>query len=463
MLGLSATGKKSRLRFGLAVSCLTTIGMLANVSSADDWPQFLGPSGDGKSAETGLIVPWPPTGPEIVWARRLTESYSIGTVSAGRYFQFDYRNGNDELVCLDAKTGTEIWKFEYPSNYMDLYGYNSGPRTSPVVDGDRVYTYGVAGMLHCLQMTDGKPVWSVDVNKRFHVVQNFFGVGSTPVIYDDLLIVMVGGSPKEDLTIPPGRLDRVSGNGSGIVAFDKHTGKVRYKITDELASYSSPKLANVDGRPWCFVFARGGLVGFDPRTGEVDFDYPWRAEILESVNASNPVVVGDEVFISETYGPGSSLLKFRPDAYEIVWRDDDRKRHRAMQTHWNTAICHDGYLYGSSGRHERNAELRCIEWKSGKVMWSQPGLSRSSLLYVDGHFICLSEDGTLRLLRVNPEKFDVVSTVVYREADLLEPTAKGREFSPRLLKPPAWAAPILANGLMYVRGQDHLLCLKVMK
>ena len=438
------------------------IVVLSQVGLADDWAQFLGPTADGKSAETGLLTPWPDDGPEIVWAKRLTESYSIGSVADGKYYQFDFENGNAVLYCFNAETGKQIWKFAHPSSYRDMYGYNSGPRTSPVVDGDQVYTYGVSGMLHCVRVSDGKPVWSVDVNKRFNVVQNFFGVGSTPVVYGDLLIAMVGGSPKEDLLLPPGRLDRVTGNDSGIVAFDKKTGKVRYQLTDELASYSSPRIAMHGGRPWCFVWARGGLVAFDPRNGAVDFQYPWRARSLESVNASNPVVVDDEVFISETYGPGSSLLKFRESEFELIWQDDDSKRFRSMQTHWNTAIHHEGFVYGSSGRHERNAELRCIDWKDGKVMWTQPGLSRSSLLYVDNHFVCLSEDGTLRLLRANPEKYDVVSTVVYREVDLMN--AKGtRETSPRLLKPPAWAAPILANGLMYVRGEDYVVCLKVME
>src|SRR5262249_12666222 len=145
------------------------------------------------------------------------------------------------------------------------------------------------------------------------------------------------------------------------VAFDKLTGKVKYRITDELASYASPVIATIAGRRWGFQFARGGLVGFEPRTGQVDFHYPWRARIIESVNGANPVVVGDRVFISETYGPGSSLLKVRPGGYEVLWNDADKRRDKSMQCHWSTPIYHEGYLYGCSGRHANNAELRCIE------------------------------------------------------------------------------------------------------
>ena len=135
----------------------------------------------------------------------------------------------------------------------------------------------------------------------------------------------------------------------------------------------------------------------DPATGKVDFHYPWRARILESVNASLPVVVGDHVFISETYGPGSSLLKVKPGGYEVLWTDADKGRQKSMQCHWSTPIYHEGYLYGSSGRHDNNAELRCVELETGKVMWSRPGLTRTSLLMVDGYFICLAEEGHLAL------------------------------------------------------------------
>ena len=310
-------------------------------------------------------------------------------------------------------------------------------------------------MLHCVRVQDGKRIWRVDTTKDFGVVQNFFGVGSTPVIEGDLLIAQVGGSPPGS---PETYSGRVTSNGSGIVAFDKLTGKVRYKVADELASYASPVLATIGKRRWGFMFARGSLVGFEPTTGKIDFQYPWRSKKLESVNASNPVVVGNQVFISETYGPGSSLLKVREGGYDVVWADDLKKRDKAMQTHWNTAIHHEGFLYGSSGRHESNAELRCIEWTTGKVRWSKPELARSSLLYVDGHFVVLSEDGVLRLIRATPEKYDLVS-----EVTLTEGSKEAGAPDVQLLRAPAWAAPVLSHGLLYVRGRGRLVCLELIK
>jgi outer membrane protein assembly factor BamB len=427
---------------------------LGTRKDGSDWPRFLGPTGDSISPEKGILMPWPAEGPPLVWEKRLGTGYGMPAISRGRLFLFDRVRNRARVQCWKSETAEPIWTFEYPTDYEDYYGYNNGPRCFPVVDRDRVYVYGAEGMLHCLRAEDGKLIWKVDTKAEFGVVQNFFGVGSTPVVEGDLLLVVVGGSPRGSQEVPFGE---VRSNGSGIVAFDKYTGKVKYKTADELAGYAPPVLATAGGRRWCFAFLRGGLVGFEPATGKVDFDFPWRAPILESVNASSPVVVGNRVFISETYGPGSALLEFQPGKVKEVWTDAEKRR-KSMQCHWNTPIYVDGYLYGCSGRHTGNAELRCIEFATGKVAWSVPDLTRTSLLLVDGHFICLGEDGVLRLLKVNPKKCEEVSRVELRPRGK---DGKVNPLAPPLLQYPAWAAPILSHGLLYVRGKDRLVCLEL--
>lgn len=421
-----------------------------------DWPCFLGPTGDSVSTEKGILEPWPAAGPPQVWVKEVGIGYAMPSIARGRLYHFDRIRNRARLRCLIAETGKEVWTWDYPTNYRDFYGYNGGPRCCPVVDGNRVYVYGAEGMLACVRASDGKLVWKVDTQSKFGVVQNFFGVGSTPVIEGDLLLVQVGGSP-------PGSerasFEDLKGNGSALVAFDKHTGKVKYRSGDELASYASPVLATIAGRRWCFLFARGGLLGLNPATGKVAFHYPWRSNLLESVNASNPVVAGNRVLISECYGAGSALLEIRPGGTpREVWTDRGKGRRMSLMCHWMTPIHVDGYVYGSSGRHE-NAELRCVEWATGKVMWREPNLTRCSLLLVDRHLVCLGEDGGLRLLRVNPKKYQEVSSV------LLRPLGKGgkpdAEAAP-LLEYPCWAAPILSNGLLYVRGKNRLVCLELM-
>ncbi|MBP89976.1 MAG: hypothetical protein CMJ64_25250 [Planctomycetaceae bacterium] len=425
-----------------------------------DWPDFLGPNRDSKSPETGIISPWPEEGPKIVWQMELATGYGIGSVAKGRLYHFERQGNKATLLCLKAETGEELWRFQYPTAYEDLLGFNNGPRCSPVIDGNRVYIYGAEGMLHCLRASDGDVVWKLDVNKQYGVVQNFFGVGSTPIIEGDLLICMVGGSPPGS----PGLYEssgNVDGNGSGIVAVDKHTGDEKYRITDELASYASPQLATIGDRRWCFMFTRGGLVGFEPQSGKVDFQYPWRSPKLESVNAAAPVVVGNEILISETYSIGASVVSVKPGGHDVVWADDPHPRKpKSMMTHWNTGIHLAGYFYACSGRNEPDADLRCIEWKTGKVSWVEqlrPELrERSSLLYVDGHFVQLGEFGTLRLLKVNPEKYEPVSEVML----IRKPVDP--DLGPRpLLRSPCWAAPILSHGLLYVKGKDRLVCMEL--
>lgn len=420
-----------------------------------DWPRFLGPTGDSKSTEKGIIAPWPEEGLPILWHKKVGDGYAMPSIADGKLYHFDRERDEARVTCMDAVTGKQIWQFKYETNYRDQYNYSGGPRCYPILDGDRVYTYGPDGQLHCLDTKKGKPIWDVDTTKKYGVIQNFFGVGSTPVIEGNLLIAQVGGSPKgseeEDFA-------RLKGNGSAVVAFNKMTGKEVWKASKELASYAGPVLATINKKRWCFVFARGGLLGLDPKNGKIEFHFPWRARAFESVNASTPVVVDDKIFISETYGPGSAFLKIEDGKPKVIWDDKANFRKKAMQCHWSTPIHIDGYLYGCSKRHEEEAELRCIELKTGKVMWSKPGLSRTSLLHIDGHLICLGERGIVRLLKVNPNRYEEISTMTIREPD-----AKGVQKldGTILLEYPCWAAPLVSHGLMYVKGQGHLVCLQL--
>lgn len=474
---------------GALIGAFRAQPVAAEVKNGSDWPCFLGPLGTSVSLEKGIAAPWRKDGPRLVWQRKIGIGYSAPVVSNGKLYLFhrkaslvpnviavhglaatwgapanysqavsgwvatldpslfDRFGKAATLTCMKPDTGETLWSFDYPTTYKDKYSYNGGPRCCPVIDGDLIFLHGVEGMLHCLNAETGKVVWKLDTVAEFGIVQNFFGVGSTPVVEGDLLITQIGGSP-------PGSNDtdfaELKGNGSAVVAFEKATGKVRYKISDELASYASPVIATIGDRRWAFVFARGGLLAFEPKSGKIDFHFPWRAKDFESVNASNPVVVDDKVLITETYGIGSALLKIKAGEPDVLWSEAGKSK-KSLQCHWMTPIHHDGYVYGSSGRHDYNAELRCVQLATGKVMWREEGLTRTSLLMVDGHFVCLGEDGVLRLLKVNPQKYDEVSQV-----ELVDP-----ETQRPLLKYPCWAAPILSHGLMYLRGDDRLVCVEL--
>jgi outer membrane protein assembly factor BamB len=407
-----------------------------------DWPTFLGPTRDNVSPEKGIIAPWPKDGLRKVWDCELGAGYAPPVVAAGKLYHFDRFDNSIRLTCRDAATGAEKWKFDYPTDYEDYYGYDPGPRACPVVEGDRVYAYGPDGMLYCVSAADGKELWHVNTRRDFHVHQNFFGVGSVPVVDGDLLIVAVGGSPDGRRPID---LRLAKPNGTGIVAFDKKTGKVKYRTADELSSYSSPVIRTINGKKTGLYFARGGLLGFDPQTGKIGFHYKWRAPVEESVNAACPVVVGDRILLTECYGPGAACLDIVDGKVKEVWTDADKEKlEKSLMCHWNTPVYHEGFVYGSSGRHETEGDLRCVELKTGEVKWSEKVRARCTLLKVDGYFISLTEYGELTLIKPNPAKYDEVS-----------------KFRVPELAYPSWTPPVLSNGLLYVRGKDRLVCLEL--
>jgi len=402
--------------------------------------------------ETSIWLSWPENGPPVRWRMAIGEGYSRPAVAGGRLFLFDRYADRARLTCLNAATGRELWRSEYSTDYQDYYGFSNGPRSSPVVDGGRVYTFGAEGRLRCHRVAEGRLLWDVDTAADFAVVQNFFGVASTPVVEGQLLIVPIGGSAPGS---PDVRSGRVRGSGSGIVAFDKLTGEVRYRITDELASYSSPIVRTIGERRWGFVFARGGLVGFEPRTGKVDFEFPWRARKIESVIAATPVVVDDTVFVTESYEPGAALLRVKPGGYDVL-RKDPPGRRGTLRSHWATPVYHDGYLYGCSGSGSGDAQLVAVDYSTGELAWSEPKLGRTTLLYVDGHLIVLAEYGELIVIEATPRGFRPVARVTLAEA--------GSSGKPRpLITHPAWSPPVLSDGLLYVRGRDQLVCLDLQR
>jgi outer membrane protein assembly factor BamB len=440
--------------FALLLSLLF-VSQLFGQGVEEDWPKFLGPRGDGSSAETNILKDWSGDKLKTNWQLPVGEGYAIGSIADGSYFHFDVTTSEEgknvaRLRRIDLNSGKKQWEFTAPSSYKDMYGYDSGPRTSPVIEGDHVYVYGVEGTLFCLRTKDGSEVWKLNTSERFGVVQNFFGVSSCPVIYENLLLVMVGGSPEDSRKLPRGRLDLVQPAGSAMVALNRLTGELVYKTGNDLASYTSPRIVELHGQPIALAWMRESLIGFRPANGQIMFKFPWRARKLESVNASTPVVFGNQVFIGECYEKGGVLLDIMnsPDAEnELAWTakpawSDNGKRDKSMAPHWNTPVIFDGHLYGCSGRHQGSAVFKCIQWQTGETKWSVPRLGRTSATLCDGHLITMAENGELLLVKATPDKFDMVSRY---EGDIK-------------FRSPCWAAPIVSHGKLIVRGSEKVVC-----
>jgi outer membrane protein assembly factor BamB len=402
---------------------------LAADAVTHDWAAFLGPSHNGVSTETKLTRRLPPP---LVWEYPKGTGYSSPAV-AGDHLVFIHRIGNEEVVeCLHPETGSRHWQFRYPTAFEDRYGYNNGPRSSPVIAGGRVFTVGAEAVIHALDVESGKLFWKRDLRAIYGVRQDFFGTGSTPLIEGRLLIVNVGA---------PG--------GPSVVGLDRQTGGEIWRAGKEWGpSYASPVPAIVQGRRRVFVFAggesdppSGGLMSIDPASGRVDFAFPWRSRTRESVNASSPVVFDNKVFISASYRTGSALVEVLQNlTHRVAWTTQE------FGLHFNTPIYKDGFLYGFDGRNEPDASLACVDVSTGRIVWRETpewteteggrrqltGPYRGSLLAVDGHFLCLGELGHLMWLDLTPRGYREVS--------------RARLFAAR----ESWALPVLSRGLLYV-------------
>jgi outer membrane protein assembly factor BamB len=389
---------------------------------ADDWPQWLGPNRDGTSAETGLLKQWDEKGPPQVWQYDVGEGYSGPVVAGDRLIMF-HRLGDKEVVdCLEAGSGKPKWRFDYETRYVDDFGKGNGPRSTPVVAGKYVYTLGVEGWLHCLDIETGKKVWGRNVNDDYAVPRSFFGVGTSPLVEGPLVLVNVGGK------------------NAGIVAFNKDNGKEAWKATTDGASYSSPIAVTIGGVRHGVCFTRQGVVLLDPTTGKVRYQKKWRARNDASVNAATPLTIGDELFFSASYETGALLLRVGKKDIEEVWSGDD-----IMSNHFSTCVHSQGYLYGFHGRQEAGAALRCVELKSAKVMWTKERYGCGAMVLAEQHAFVLTEDGDLVLVELSPKS--------YRE--------KAR--AGVLIHRPCRTQPALANGKLYARDAKRLVCWNIQK
>ena len=440
--------------------------------SGDDWPCFLGPLGTGVTGDRGLADRWPETGPPIVWAKRIGSGYSAPSVRGGKLV-LHHHKVEDVVQCVHAETGEPIWKFEYLCIASDGIEVGNGPRCTPLLTADRCYTYGADGKLLCLDMQTGKPVWSRNTLADFPGPGGFFGVGCTPILEDDRLIVLVGGQPN-----------------SGVVAFRADTGQTvwqsvgkdtwdgapttwrqepvyRWTGNEQIVSYSSPIAVTIHGKRHILCLMRHGLVSVDPRDGHVNFKYWFSTRKIDSVLAARPVVIDDKIFLTASYGVGSVLLQVEPSgqAVKLLWKG-------TMQAHWSTPIHLDGFIYGFSGRNEESGSLQCVDLKTGKTKWSTTGydetldrlahdsqtgeikdratrkvvpfprFGRGSLTLAGRRLLVLGERGTLALAEMSPAGYH----------ELARASFKGIGF-------PIWPSPVLAGTRLYLRDESTLMCI----
>lgn len=425
------------LIFSLAGSVLTEAAI---PSSTQDWPQFRGPGRDGISPETSLLTRWPEEGPRVLWRARGGQGYSGLVVSDGRLYTLvgegEKEKGTEHVLCLEASTGKELWRFPLGSLYVDSSGNGDGPRATPIVDDARVYVMSGVGRLFALDKKTGKAVWQHDLKGEMGSAGASDGsFSSSPLIEGDLLIVEAGGETKK-----PGdgvQTAKIANPVSAAyAAFDRKTGAVRWTAENDGAAFSAPVAITAAGARQIVFFSATGLVSVSPKDGKVFWRYPWKTQF--DVNAATPLLLpGDRLFVSSGYDVGAAVLQLKPEAgggvkVEEVWKS------RVMKNHFATSIHLSGHLYGFD-----KSTFKCVESGTGTEKWAGRGYGTGNVIYADGHLIVLSDRGELALIEATPAEFREVA-----KAKVLE----GRTIT----------SPALADGKLYVRNNtDEIVCLDV--
>lgn len=412
---------------------------LARDARALDWPGFLGPRRDGRSLEGPLDLDWEDGGPPLVWEVAKGEGFA-GPAIADRYLVLSHRVERESVVdCLDPETGRSYWRVTWPCDYRGRYVRDGGPRSTPQIAGEHVYVHGVQGSLRCLELATGREVWKRELSRELGIGDQFFGVVASPLAVDDLLIQNVGAPAK----------------GASVAAFERATGRIVWAAGERWGpSCASPVLASPGGRERVYVMTggesrppTGGLIVLDPRTGEIEHEHPFRSRTPESVNGASPVPCGDAVFLTASYGVGSAVLEL-----DDAGRFRERWANRRLGFQFATPIHHDGRLWAIDGVADRGGALVAIDPTDGQVLlretleWpvgpgdpGDPGrrerlesVGEGSLLWADGHLLCLGDKGLLLVLRATSEEVAIVAGA-----------------APFLARE-SWTPLALSRGLLYV-------------
>lgn len=402
------------------VPCSAAFGARKTKTQTLDWPHLRGPTYNNISQEKNWLHRWPAEGPKRLWSANVGAGYSAVSVAGGRVYTMGWNKstGKDTVFCFDAKTGKEIWKHSYPApgkfkrERFDCYG----PHATPTVDGNRIYTFSRDAQVYCLD-TDrrGKVVWYRDLKKDIGARAQEWGFAGSVLILGGLAILDVG---------PAG------------LALNKKTGKIVWTSGPADAGYASPIPFQINGQRGIAIFSAKGLVGVDAARGRRLWFHPYTNS--KDINAADPVISGNRIFISSLYSSAGESLVVRGGKVRMDWST------RKMRSHCNGCVLWKGHMYGFNGYITGKGTLRCIDFKTGAVRWDAPRM-HGSLVIADEKLLILTTKGELITAEASPKGYKEISRAK---------VISGRRF---------WTIPVLSNGRIYCRGnvKGELVCLDV--
>ncbi len=389
----------------------------AQQNAPADWYQWRGPNRDGISAESGLLQEWPKSGPPQAWrAAGLGNGYSSFSASGGRLYTLGARAGIEYVIALDRATGKKVWETQNGRRFQNDRG--DGPRSTPTVDGDRLYVLGGSGDLTCLDSATGQKIWSINIVQKFGGVNPYWGHSESPLIVGDRILVNTGGRR------------------AGIAAVAKADGSTLWQQHSDGAGYSSPMLMRTGSLNQVIFFTESRTMAVDPRDGRLLWSY--NKANNGTANIATPIVRGTRVFVSSDYGTGGALLDVRAagnlaTANEVYFTRD-------MRNHHASSVLVGDHLYGFS-----SSILTALNFDTGKMAWRDRSVGKGSLIVADNRLYLYSEDGVVGLADASPE--------LYRE--------RGRFSIPQQSGSPTWSHPIISNGMLIIRDQDNVFAYAV--
>lgn len=388
-----------------------------------DWPNWRGLNLDGKSEIKGINKDWS-KGLKKLWQidylcqDRATATWSAPVIQGNRLIVQGRDEMNDLVFCLNSETGALIWKGSYDASAGRSHG--SGARATPFIDSNMVYTYGRGGDLVCWNMEDGKLIWRKNV-KNFGGQEPTWGFSSSPFVYENKVIIQGGGDAL-------------------VLAFHKTNGELIWKSMEGEAGYSFAMPINIESKNRLLIYHGIGLSCLDFDNGNEFWQIPWKTEYC--VNATTPIVFQDIIFHTSGYGMGGQAIKVTNEGFSVLWKNE------SIEAQHSDPVLIDGYLYGFAGNSSRNVgHLRCVELKTGNEMWSTDQVGWGTMIYVDNTLICLDIKGNLFLVNPDPSFFQKIGEIKLAIKDV---------------KNPAWTVPVAANGKLYLRYLQHLVCYDLM-
>ena len=393
----------TQMEYGRGVCRLLVVFLLSStatvVAQSPEWVHWGGPNRDFKSDATGLATSWPETGPPRLWSRDLGEGYSAISVQGGRLYTMYRRDDREVVIAVEAATGKTVWEFAYdapfimPGREADPVEFNleqgPGPHSMPAIVGNRLFTLGTTGWLHCLDRNTGKAIWAHNLLTKFRGGVKKRGYAATPLAYKDTVIVPVGAA------------------GASIVAFNQKDGAIVWQKHDFRPAYANPTLIDVDGQVQFIAFMREWLVGVDPDNGDLFWSHP--LDSSNGTHVSTPIWGEDHLlFFSAAYGLGSHVIKLTRSGTKTtvkeLWHSP------RFRVHFSNAMRLGDVIYASTGDFGP-AFFTAVDIHTGKILWRERGLSRASFLHAEGRFTIIDKDGTLVLATPSAEGLTIHSEV----------------------------------------------------